>query len=49
MSVQSAGIELEARVQRLFLAQGIFAERGLLPSAGDGHRMMATDIDVLTS
>jgi hypothetical protein len=49
MSVQSAGVELEARVQRLFLAQGIFAERGLLPSADDGHHMMATDIDVLTS
>ena len=40
---------LEARVQRLFLAQGIFAERGLIPSAGGGRRLVATDIDVLIS
>ncbi len=45
----TSGIGLEARVQRLFLAQGIYAERGLLPSADQNHSMMATDIDVLTS
>ncbi len=45
----NAGVVLEARVQRLFLAQGIFAERGLLPSADIDHRLLATDIDVLVS
>ena len=44
-----AGVALEARVQRLFLAQGIFAERSLLPTADAGHRLLATDIDVLVS
>ena len=44
-----AGIALEARVQRLFLAQGIFAERSLYPSADVDHRLLATDIDVLVS
>ena len=44
-----AGVALEARVQRLFLAQGIFAERSLLPAADAGHRLLATDIDVLVS
>ena len=43
------GVVLEARVQRLFLAQGIFAERSLLPAADVGHRLLATDIDVLVS
>ncbi len=43
------GDVLEARVQRLFLAQGIFAERALFPAAGAGHRLLATDIDVLVS
>ena len=45
----SAGVALEARVQRLFLAQGIFAERSLFPAADVGHRLLATDIDVLVS
>ncbi len=45
----NAGISLEARVQRLFLAQGIFAERSLFPSADVNHKLMATDIDVLAS
>ena len=43
------GTTLEARVQRLFLAQGIFAERSLYPSADVEHRLLATDIDVLVS
>ena len=42
-------VALEARVQRLFLAQGIFAERGLIPAVDVGHRLSATDIDVLAS
>lgn len=44
-----AGATLEARVQRLFLAQGIYAERSLYPSADVEHRLLATDIDVLVS
>ena len=43
------GVALEARVQRLFLAQGIFAERSLYPAADAGHSLLATDIDVLVS
>jgi len=43
------GTLLEARVQRLFLAQGSFAERGLIPAATVDRRMLATDIDVLVS
>lgn len=43
------GTLLEARVQRLFLAQGSFAERGLIPAATTDRRMLATDIDVLIS
>lgn len=49
MSDSSAGPLLEARAQRLFLAQGSFAERGLLPTATADRRMLATDIDVLVS
>lgn len=45
----ASGIGLEARVQRFFLAQGIFAERHLFPTASPDHRMLATDIDVLVS
>ena len=45
----SAGLTFEARAQRLFLAQGSFAERGLLPTATPDRRMLATDIDVLVS
>ena len=45
----TTGVGLEARIQRLFLAQGIFAERRLWPSASPDHRMLATDIDVLVS
>lgn len=44
-----AGTKLEARIQRLSLAQGIFAERTLFPSASEDHRLLATDIDVLCS
>src|SRR3990172_7961638 len=49
MTSNSAGSMLEARVQRLFLAQGLFAERRLWPSATSDRRMLATDIDVLIS
>ena len=45
----NSGVALEARVQRLFSAQGIFAERSLSPAADVGHRLLATDIDVLVS
>lgn len=45
----SSGAQLEARAQRLFLAQGSFAERELLPAATPDRRMLATDIDVLVS
>ena len=44
-----SGVLLEARVQRLFLAQGIYAERSLWPAADVGRRLLATDIDVLVS
>ena len=44
-----ASLTLEARAHRLFLAQGLFAERGLLPTATPDRRMLATDIDVLVS
>lgn len=43
------GVALEARVQRLFQAQGIFAERSLWPAADVNHSLLATDIDVLAS
>ena len=43
------GVVLEARFQRLFLAQGIFAERSLAPAADSGGKLLATDIDVLVS
>ena len=49
VTVPTSGVGLEARVQRLFMAQGIFAERRLFPSASSNHRMLATDIDVLIS
>lgn len=49
MSDSSAGPTLEARAQRLFLAQGSFAERGVFPTATADRRMLATDIDVLVS
>ena len=45
----NSGELLEARVQRLFLAQGIFAERSLFPAADVAHSLLATDIDVLVS
>ena len=45
----NAGVALEARVQRVFLAQGVFAERSLCPAADIKHRLLATDIDVLVS
>lgn len=43
------GVGLEARVERVFLAQGVLAERRLQPAASSDHRMLATDIDVLVS
>jgi hypothetical protein len=49
MNDSSAGPLLEARAQRLFLAQGSFAERGVFPTATPDRRMLATDIDVLVS
>ena len=49
MTEISASLTFEARAHRLFLAQGSFAERGLLPTATPDRRMLATDIDVLVS
>ena len=49
MAGVSTGVTFEARAHRLFLAQGSFAERGLLPAATSDRRMLATDIDVLVS
>lgn len=49
MVKKGVGALLEARVQRLFLAQGSFAERGLIPAATADRKMLATDIDVLVS
>jgi hypothetical protein len=49
MADTSSGTKFEARAQRLFLAQGSFAERELLPAATPDRRMLATDIDVLVS
>ena len=48
-SILNSGVGLEARVQRLFLAQRVFAERHLFPAASPDHRMLAIDIDVLVS
>jgi hypothetical protein len=41
------GPPLEARLQRLFMCQGAFAERGLFMRAGPGDSKMVTDIDVV--
>jgi hypothetical protein len=49
IEVARTGVGLEARIQRLFMAQGVFAERHLFPSASADHRMLATDVDVLIS
>ena len=49
MMGMSLGRTFEARAHRLFLAQGSFAEHGLLPTATPDRRMLATDIDVLVS
>ena len=43
------GVILEARFQRLFLAQGIFAERSLWVAADRSRKLMATNIDVMIS
>src|SRR3954469_3514174 len=41
------GTNLEARVQRLFMCQGAFAERGLFVRASRGESKLVTDIDVV--
>jgi hypothetical protein len=41
------GTPLEARLQRLFMCQGAFAERGLLVRATKGDSKLVTDIDVV--
>lgn len=41
------GTPLEARIQRLFMCQGAFAERGLLVRAVKGESKLVTDIDVV--
>jgi len=45
----TSGTGLEARLQRLFLAQGTYAERRLRPTAAGNRRLVATDIDVLVT
>lgn len=47
--ISTTGPALEARLQRLFLAQGILAERGLKVVADKSRERTATDIDVLIS
>src|SRR5688572_23862871 len=42
------GAALEARVQRLFMCQGAFAERGLFIRAARGESRLVTDIDVIS-
>jgi hypothetical protein len=42
-----SGTALEARIQRLFICQGAFAERGLFMRASRGDSKMVTDIDVV--
>lgn len=49
MVIESRGPGLEARVQRLFLAQGILAERNLKIIVDRSREKTATDIDVLIS
>ena len=49
MNQPTEGVGLEARLLRVFLSQGSFAERRLWPAADARHRMLATDIDVLVS
>lgn len=41
------GPHLEARVQRLFMCQGAFAERGLFLRAARGSAKQVTDVDVV--
>jgi hypothetical protein len=41
------GAPLEARVQRLFMCQGAFAERDLFVRAARGSAKMVTDVDVV--
>ena len=41
------GTPLEARVQRLFMCQGAFAERSLFMRAAPGESKMVTDVDVV--
>jgi hypothetical protein len=45
--VMDKGTPLEARVQRIFMCQGAFAERGLLVRATKGDAKLVTDIDVV--
>jgi len=49
MKKKNNGTKFEARVQRVVIAQGVFAERGLIPAATEDHRLLATDIDVLAT
>jgi hypothetical protein len=43
----ATGAPLEARVQRLFMCQGAFAERDLFVRAARGSAKMVTDVDVV--
>jgi hypothetical protein len=47
MVIMEKGTPLEARVQRIFMCQGAFAERGLLVRATKGDAKLVTDIDVI--
>lgn len=48
-AVATSGTALEARLQRLFIALGIHAERGLLVRTGRAGTQMATDVDILAA
>ena len=49
MAKKNNGPIFEARVHRVVLSQGVFAERGLIPAASEDYRLLATDIDVLAT
>jgi len=42
-----SGAELEARIQRLFMCQGVFAERNLFVRTAGENSNLVTDVDVL--
>lgn len=49
MTLPVNGLGLESRIQRLFLALGMHAERGLSVRTGRQSAKMATDVDILAT